>query len=71
VTSRLLLGPHPCNLFALTPKLPFGPQPCNPFALVASPKLGLRQMCLVGQCQNYGVEILMLCPTETSTEKLI
>jgi hypothetical protein len=46
----LLLGPHPCGFFALTPGfpfalilgLPFGPQPYNPFALIASPKLGLQ-----------------------------
>jgi hypothetical protein len=48
----LLLSLHPCDLFALIPRLPLaltlglplGPQPCNPFALVASPKLGLRQL---------------------------
>jgi hypothetical protein len=29
----------------VTPGLPLGPQPCCPFALVASPRLGLRQLC--------------------------
>jgi hypothetical protein len=43
VTPGLLLGPHPCGLFALTPILLLGSQPCNPFVLFASPKLGLRQ----------------------------
>ncbi len=42
VIPGLLLGPHPCDLFALTLGLPLDPQPCNPFALVASPKLGLQ-----------------------------
>ncbi len=43
VTPGLLLGPHPCGFFALTPRLPFGLRPYNPFALVTSPKLGLQQ----------------------------
>jgi len=42
VTPRDLLGPHPCNAFALTPELSLGSHPCKPFALVASPRLGLR-----------------------------
>jgi hypothetical protein len=41
VILGLLLGPHPCGFFALTPELPRGSQPCNPFALVANPKLWL------------------------------
>jgi len=44
VTPELLLGPHPCDLFALTLRLLFGSQTCNPFALVVSPKLRLRQL---------------------------
>ncbi len=38
MTPELLLGPHPCGLFALIPRLPFALQPCNPFSLGREPK---------------------------------
>jgi hypothetical protein len=30
-----------------------------------------KRVCLMGQCQDYGVEKLKLCPTKNSTKNLI
>ncbi len=56
----LLLGSHPCDLFALTPGLPLGPQLCNPFALVTSPKLRLQQFSMTNVQVNSKVHELSI-----------
>jgi hypothetical protein len=53
VTPGLLLVPHLCDFFALTPRLPLGPHPCKPFCLGHEPKA--RVATLSPTYQNEGV----------------
>jgi len=48
VTLGLLLGPHLCGLFALTPGLLFGPQPYKLFCLGREPKAKVATGTLLG-----------------------
>jgi hypothetical protein len=53
VTFQDPLGPHPCNAFALIPRLPLGSHPCKPCALVASLRLGLRHTTYMVQVRFF------------------